>query len=569
MKFRGTCLLLFLALGLNAYAQAPNLNTAGNFGVLAGTGITNTDAGTTIAGSVGSAPTPTVTGLLASQVTGGTLYTASDPALTTAQTDLTTAYNDAAGRTCTLDLTGVDLGGQNLGPGVYCFSSSALLTGTLTLTGSSTDVWIFKIGSTLMTATGATVAFASGASPCNVFWQVGSSATIQTGNTFAGNIMALTSITLDGGILSGRALASNGAVTISGKETIISGCSGSSSGPTVVLSPVNSSIVCGSSGSTTITKTAVVLSNGVPVVGTTVTFTITGPDAGQNGTAITDASGTATFTITAPSGCSASDSVVATATINGGTVTSNTANATFSGPASGSFCSTATSPTVTLATVAPGPPKQVVFSVQSPGGLTSVVVDTPPTTNATVPNPTFDNGTTLAVGVTATKTDQSARAVVELTVIDLCGHTTVFDPVSATITIPASKSRPDAEASNFNHREVARFDAEASNFNHREVARFHAEEFNFSHWERARFDGIGRTEGMVLLQNNTAANGTPGVELLVISVNGSEFSTHLSDGETKKIDISSALFHGANTVRVAAFGHPKSSVDLTIFDGPK
>jgi hypothetical protein len=153
------------------------------------------------------------------------------------------------------------------------------------------------------------------------------------------------------------------------------------------------------------------------------------------------------------------------------------------------------------------------------------------------------------VGVTATKTNQSARAVVELLVVDLCGHTTVFDPLSATITIPASKSRHHFEESNFNHREVARF---------------HAEEFTFDHWERASFDGIGHTEGMVLLQN-----ATPGVELLVISVNGSQFATYLSDGQTKKLDISSALFHGVNTVRVAAFGDPGSSVDLTISDGPK
>jgi hypothetical protein len=542
MKFRGTCLLVLLALGLNAYAQAPNLNSAGNFAVLAGAGITNADAGTTIVGSVGSSPTTSVTGLLASQVTGGTLYTAGGSVVDTAQTDLAAAYTDAAGRPSCTPLTGA-LGtgtNANLGPGLYCFSSAAQLNGTLTLTGNSTDVWIFQIGSTLTTATGATVAFAGGASSCNVFWQVGSSATIQVGNTFAGNIMALTSIALDGGTLNGRALARNGTVTISGKETIIGGCSGSSSGPTVVLSPVNSSIVCGSSGST-ITKTAVVLSNGAPVVGTTVTFTITGPDSGQSGTAITDSSGTATFTITAPSSCSASDSVVATATINGATVSSNTASATFSGPASPSFCSTATSPTVTLATVVLGPPKQVVLSVQSPGGLTSVVVDTPPTTNATVPIPTFDNGTTLAVGVTATKIDQSARAVVELTVIDLCGHTTVFDPVSATITIPASKSHYRSEKS-----------------------QHHAVEFDFDHWEIARFDGIGHTEGMVLLQNDT-----PGVESLVISVNGSQFRTQLSDGQTKKLDISSALFHGHNKVRVAVFGDPGSSVDLTISDGPQ
>jgi hypothetical protein len=549
MKFRGTCLLIFLTLGLNAYAQAPNLQTAGSFAVLAGGGVVSADAGTTIAGDVGSSPTPAVTGLLATQVTG-TLYTAANAVLTTAQTDLTAAYLDAAGRSSCTPLTGA-LGtgtNANLGPGVYCYSTAALLNGTLTLTGSSTDVWIFQIGSTLTTATGATVALAGGALPCNVFWQVGSSATIQTGNSFVGTIMALTSIVLNGGTLSGRALASNGTVTISGQETIMNACSGSSIVPSIVLSPVDSSIICGTAGSS-ITKSAVVLSNGLPLAGTTVTFTITGPDAGQSGSAITDASGTATFTINAPVSCSASDSVVATATINGGTATSNTALATFSGRASAPFCSTATSPTVSLATVTAGPPKQVVLSVKSAGGLTSVGVVSPPTTNATVAIPTFDNGTTLAVGVTATKTNQSARAVVELLVVDLCGHTTVFDPLSATITIPASKSRHHFEESNFNHREVARF---------------HAEEFTFDHWERASFDGIGHTEGMVLLQN-----ATPGVELLVISVNGSQFATYLSDGQTKKLDISSALFHGVNTVRVAAFGDPGSSVDLTISDGPK
>src|SRR5579859_1498465 len=214
------CLLFFLALASNAFAQAPNLQTAGNFAVLAGGGIVSADAGTTIVGNVGSSPTPTVTGLLATQVTG-TLYTAANAVLTTAQTQLTAAYIDAAGRSCTPLAGALGTGtNANLGPGVYCYSTAALLNGTLTLTGSSTDVWIFQIGSTLTTATGATVAFTGGASPCNVFWQVGSSATIQTGNDFAGNIMALASITLNGGSLSGRALASNGTVTISGQETI-------------------------------------------------------------------------------------------------------------------------------------------------------------------------------------------------------------------------------------------------------------------------------------------------------------------------------------------------------------
>ena len=538
MKFRSTCLLVFLALGLNAYAQAPDLKTAGNFAVLAGTGVTSADAGTTIVGNVGSSPTPAITGLLPIQVTG-TLFTAASPVVGTAKTDLTTAYLSAAPpRACTRTLTGVDLGGLTLDPGVYCFSSSALLTGTLTLrgTGGSNDVWIFQIGSTLTTATHSGVAFIGGASPCNVFWQVGSSATIQTDNNFAGVIMALTSITLDGGILNGRALARNGAVTISGQETIISGCSGagSGSGSTIVVSPVNSSIICGSAGSS-ITKTAVVLSNGVPVpAGTIVTFTVTaGPDLGRTGTATTDASGKATFTFAAPFSLTslAGDTIVATATITNGTVSSNTTFATCSGSPTGGFCATAPFPTVTVLSTTTGPPKQVIFSVQSPGGLFSLVANTPPTTNATVVIPTFDTGTTLALGVTAIKINQSASAVVQLTVIDLCGHTTVFDPVFATITIGASNSHNGGRF-NFNHREVA------------------------------RFDGIGHTEGMVFLQNDT-----PGVALLVIRVNGSEFRTRLSDGQTKKIDISSALFHGTNTVTVAAFGHPGDSVDLTISDG--
>ncbi len=535
MKNPVILLMFFLASALNVSAQAPNLQTAGNFAVLAGAGVVSADAGTTIVGNVGSSPTPAITGLLATQVTG-TLYTAANAVVTTAKADLTAAYVDAAGRPSCTALTGA-LGAAtnpNLGPGLYCYSTAALLNGTLTLTGSATDVWIFQIGSSLTTSTGASVVFAGGASPCNVFWQVGSSATIQTGNNFAGNIMALASITLNGGTLAGRALARNGTVTISSKETIVSGCaSGTPIVPTVVVSPVNSSIICGAAGSS-ITKTAVVLSNGVPVVGTTVTFTITGPDSSQSGTAITDATGTATFTIAAPSlTSSAGDTVVAT--INDGTVLSNTTFATCSGSGSGSFCSTAPSPAVSLVSVTPGPPKQVVLSVQSTGGLSSVVVNTPPTTNATVVISPFDNGTTQAVGVTATKIDQSQSAVIELTVTDLCGHTTVFDPVFATITIPRVGARSRSH---------------------------HVAKFDFDHSEVARFDGIARTEGIVLLQNDT-----PGVESLVITVNGTQFRTRLSDGKSKKIDISSALFHGTNKVTIAAFGDTGSSVDLSISDG--
>jgi hypothetical protein len=227
MKTARTILALVVLIASSAFAKSPgsnvpiNLGTATNFGLLAGSGITNASSATFITGDVGSSPTPTVTGLTASQV-NGTLYTTSNPATAQAQVDLTVGYNEAAGAVCGTDLTGKDLGGLTLVPGVYCFSSSALLTGTLTLDGqgNANAQWVFQIGSTLTTATNSTVSLINGAVNCNVFWQIGSSATIQTGNTFVGNIMALTSITLDGGILNGRALASNGAVTISTQETV-------------------------------------------------------------------------------------------------------------------------------------------------------------------------------------------------------------------------------------------------------------------------------------------------------------------------------------------------------------
>ncbi len=159
------------------------------------------------------------------------MFLASNPATTQAQTDLTGAYNQAAAAACDTDLTGQDLGGMTLVPGVYCFSSSASLTGTLTLDaqGDTDAQWIFQIGSTLTTASNSNVVLVLGnVQPlwekalrgCNVYWQVGSSATIGTGSTFIGKILALTSITINGGILRGKSLASNGAITISTQETV-------------------------------------------------------------------------------------------------------------------------------------------------------------------------------------------------------------------------------------------------------------------------------------------------------------------------------------------------------------
>jgi hypothetical protein len=230
MKLLMLFLLILSSLEIGTFAQTINLGTADNFALLGASGITNVSAQTFIVGDVGSSPTPSITGLKQSQV-NGTLYLKASPKTSQAQTDLTGAYNEAANAPCSNNLTGKDLGGMTLGPGVYCFSSSAGLTGTLTLDahGDTNAQWIFQIGSTLTTATDSNVAIVTGGKRapwikgwrgCDVYWQVGSSATIGTGSIFRGKILALTSITLNGGTLQGKALASNGAVTMSARETV-------------------------------------------------------------------------------------------------------------------------------------------------------------------------------------------------------------------------------------------------------------------------------------------------------------------------------------------------------------
>ena len=200
--------------GLAANAVSPTtvgLGTATSFAVLAGAGITNTGP-TTINGDVGSFPTTTQTGFGSVTITG--TNHAGDAVTQGAKTDLITAYNTAAGSGPTIPVA-ANLGGQTLVAGVYNSASSLALTGALTLSGSSSDVWIFQAGSTLTTATGSSVVLIGGAQSCNVFWQVGSSATIGTGSAFKGTIIALTSITVTtGATIDGRALARNGAVTL-------------------------------------------------------------------------------------------------------------------------------------------------------------------------------------------------------------------------------------------------------------------------------------------------------------------------------------------------------------------
>ena len=225
-------LLLFPFLGLSVYADSVNLGTAGSFGVLAGSTVTNTGS-SVIAGNVGVWPGTAITGFPPGIITGGTMHVG-DAVANTAQNDLTTAFSTAAGLTPTAVLTGQDLGGMTLTPGVYFFSSSAQLTGTLTLNdlGNPNAVFVFQIGSTLTTASNSAVVFTSSLTDTNVFWQVGSSATLGTTTAFTGNILALTSITLNNAatIGCGSALAINGAVTLN-NNVIGGGCRGTSTVP--------------------------------------------------------------------------------------------------------------------------------------------------------------------------------------------------------------------------------------------------------------------------------------------------------------------------------------------------
>jgi hypothetical protein len=203
-------------------ATDPLLGTAGNFAVLSGAGMTNTGP-SWITGAIG-ASSAGITGFPPG--TAGPQHVG-DSAYTTAETDLVGTFTRAAAEPTTTDYSNVNLGGLTLGPGVYNQSTAPTLTGTLTLSGGG--VYVFKIGSTLVTASGARVSLINGAQPCDIFWVVGSSATIATSTTFVGNIMALAQIAMQtGATLNGRALARTAAVTLDTNRIIQpSGCVGS------------------------------------------------------------------------------------------------------------------------------------------------------------------------------------------------------------------------------------------------------------------------------------------------------------------------------------------------------
>jgi hypothetical protein len=218
-------LAIVMATTALAAPTSVGLGTAKSYAVLAGQTITNTGP-TKITGDIGLHPGSAVTGF-ASVTYVGALRVGTAAALQ-AKNDLVTAYNDAAGRT-PVTTVATELGGQVVNAGIYNSAAGTFgVTGTLTLDakGDSSAVFIFQMASTLITAPGSSVALINGASACNVFWQVGSSATLDTTTRFKGTIMALTSIALKtGATLEGRALARNGAVTLDTNVITSAGCS--------------------------------------------------------------------------------------------------------------------------------------------------------------------------------------------------------------------------------------------------------------------------------------------------------------------------------------------------------
>jgi hypothetical protein len=183
--------------------------------VLGGQAVTNTGP-SVLNGDLGVSPGTALSGFGLPAVVNGATHN-NDAVASQAQADLTTAYDVAAGQAVTADLTGTDLGNRTLTAGAYRFSSSAQLTGQLTLNaqGDPNAQFVFMIGSTLTTASASSVVLTNGASPCNVYWQIGSSATLGSTTAFQGTLMALSSISLNNGVtVLGRMLARNDQVSL-------------------------------------------------------------------------------------------------------------------------------------------------------------------------------------------------------------------------------------------------------------------------------------------------------------------------------------------------------------------
>jgi hypothetical protein len=335
------------------YEQSVGLGTAGAYSVLAGSTVTNT-GNSDLSGSLGVSPGSAITGFPPGLVHGATNVAS---AAAGAKDDLTTAYNDAAGRTATGTSLGSALAGGTLAPGVYNAASALDLSGAITLDGQGdpNSVFIFEVGAALTTATSTSIVFLGNAQACNVFWQVGTSATLGTTNVFAGTIMANASISVDNGTsIAGRALARVGAVTLINDTFTSAACVSTPTTTAVSATPTTTG------GTSTLTATVAAPGANTPTGGT-VTFTVNGVTVG---TATAGPTGTATLTV--PAG-----SIARTVTVS----------AHYNGLINyGSSTSVGTGLVVTAAAAPPatGPPNTTTTSTTTTG-TTTTLANTGPT----------------------------------------------------------------------------------------------------------------------------------------------------------------------------------------------
>ncbi|MEU9917606.1 ice-binding family protein [Streptomyces sp. NPDC051001] len=266
----------------NAVATpVPIGTTLATYGVLGGATVTNTGPTVVEGLNVGVSPGSAITGFPAGIVTPpGTLH-AADAHAGQAKVELTTAYNQAAGQSLdpvVYNDAPHEFGGQVLTPGLYRATSSAQITDTLTLDaqGNPNAVWVFQIGSTLTTAAeNSTVSLVNGASPCNVFWQVGSSATLGTNTSFVGTILASESISATtGATINGRLLADaggtgNGAVTLDTNRIFLGPCAAGGTTGGLISGGVIAGATSGGTTEGTTGSTTVGVIGGVPTGGGT------------------------------------------------------------------------------------------------------------------------------------------------------------------------------------------------------------------------------------------------------------------------------------------------------------